>query len=77
MWVSLDIYSEEDKDFDYTDDIPYYDWVLGFSYCTDEELPKDEQVLKLIRAVRKRKMDFYTLLHKFGRNELEDLLKWV
>ena len=77
MWVSLDIYSEEDKDFDYTDDIPYYDWVLGFSYCTDEELPKDEQVLKLIRAVRKGEMDFYTLLHKFGRNELEDLLKWV
>lgn len=77
MWVSLDVYSVEDKSFDYTDNIPYYDWVLGFSYCTDEELPGDEQVLKLIQAVRKGKMDFYTLLHKFGRNELEDLLKRV
>lgn len=77
MWASLDIYNEEDKVFDYTDNIPYYDWVLGFSYCTDEELPKSEQVLKLIRAVRKGDMDFYILLHKFGRNELEDMLKWV
>lgn len=77
MWVSLEMYIEEEKDFDYTDGDPYWDDVLGFSFCTDEELPKDEQVLKLIRAVRKGKMDFYTLLHKFGRNELGDLLKCV
>ncbi|MCM1123523.1 MAG: hypothetical protein NC416_13150 [Eubacterium sp.] len=77
MWVSLDTYDEVWKDFDFTDNCPYYDWVLGFSYCTDEELPKDEQVLRLIRAVRKGDIDFYMLLHKFGRNELDDMLKWL
>lgn len=50
--------------------------MLGFSFCTDEELPENEQVLKLIRAVRKGEMDFYTLLHKFGRGELKQMLKW-
>lgn len=77
MWVSLDIYREEDRDFDYTDNCPYYDWILGFSRCPDEELPKSEQTLKLIRAVRKGKLDFYMLLHKFGRNRLDELLKLV
>lgn len=76
MWVSLEMYIEKERDFDYTDGDPYWDDVLGFSFCRDEELPESEQVLKLIRAVRKGDMDFYTLLHKFGRNELEDMLKW-
>lgn len=76
MYASLEMYIEEDKDFDYTDGDPYWDDVLGFSYCSDEELPESEQVLKLIRAVQKGDMDFYFLLHKFGRNELEGMLKW-
>jgi len=74
MWVSLERYIEEDRDFDYTDDCPYYDWILGFSRCPDEELPESEQTLKLIRAVRKGEMDFYTLLHMFGRGRLDELL---
>lgn len=51
--------------------------VLGFSYCADEELPENEQVLKLIRAVRKGKLDLYTLLHKFGRGEMKQMLNWL
>ncbi len=74
MWVSLEMYTEGDRDFDYTDNCPYYDWILGFSRCRDEELPESEQTLKLIRAVRKGKMDFYVLLHMFGRNRLDELL---
>lgn len=76
MWASLEMYIEASADFDYTDGDPYWDGVLGFSFCPDEELPEGEQVLKLIRAVRKGEMDFYTLLHKFGRGELEQMLKW-
>lgn len=76
MFASLEMYIEERADFDYTDGDPYWDDVLGFSFCKDEELPEDEQVLKLIRAVRKGDMDFYTLLHKFGRGELKQMLKW-
>lgn len=72
MWVSLDIY--KGGDFDYTDNCPYYDWILGFSHCSDEELPESEQTLKLIRAVRKGEMDFYMLLHMFGRDRLDELL---
>ncbi len=75
MWASLEMYIAEWDDFDYTDNCPYYDWILGFSFCSDEELPEDAQVLKLIRAVRKGEMDFYTLLHMFGRGELDKLLK--
>lgn len=76
MWAPLEMYIEARNDFDYTDNCPYYDWVLGFSRCPDEELPEDEYVLKLIRAVRKGDMDFYTLLHKFGRGELKTMMKW-
>ena len=76
MFASLEMYIEERADFDYTDGDPYWDDVLGFSFCTDEELPENEQVLKLIRAVRTGEMDFYTLLHKFGRGELKQMLKW-
>ncbi len=75
MWASLEMYIAERDDFDYTDNCPYYDWILGFSFCPDEELPEEAQALKLIRAVRKGEMDFYTLLHKFGRGELDTLLK--
>jgi len=76
MWESLEMYLKQRNDFDYTDGDPYWDHVLGFSFCPDEELPEDEQVLKLIRAVRKGEMDFYTLLHKFGRNELDEMVEW-
>ncbi len=76
MCASLEMYIDARADFDYTDGDPHWDGVLGFSFCPDEELPKSEQVLKLVRAVRKGEMDFYTLLHKFGRGELKQMLKW-
>lgn len=57
MRVSLERYSRKDNNFYYTDDCPYYDWVLGFSRCPDEELQGEDQVLKLIRSVRKGEMD--------------------
>lgn len=77
MWMSLDIYDSAFEDFDYTDGMDSLDdGVLCYSFCTDEELPEDQQVLKLIRDMRKGELDFYTLLHKFGRKELDELLMW-
>ncbi len=74
MWMSLECYYNGiEKDFDYTDGGDHD--LLRFSYCSDEELPEDEQVLKLIRAVRKGEMDFMCLMQKFSTGELEKLLK--
>ena len=73
MWISLDVYDREKRDFDYTDG---GDCVLNYYRCSYEELPEKEKMLKLISDVRKGKLDFYTLLHKFCRNELDQLLEW-
>ena len=69
MGISLDIYIEKDRDFDYTDTT----YILNVSKCPDKELPEKEYVLKLIRAVRKGKVDFYGLLHTFSRDCMKDL----
>lgn len=74
MWISLDVYDSVTEDFAYTDGEG--DGILGYTLCAEEELPKDQQVLKLIKDVRKGKLDFYMLLHKYGRKELDDLLRW-
>lgn len=74
MWISLEMYIKKRNDFDYTDGDG--DCVLGYSFCPYEELPEDEKMLKVISDVRKGELDFYTLLHKFGRDELDQLLEW-
>ncbi|MCM1387110.1 MAG: hypothetical protein NC231_07270 [Bacillus sp. (in: Bacteria)] len=74
-WISLDTYNSERDWFDYTDGFGCGDEVLNYSFCPDEELPDDQQVLKLIRDVRKGNMDFYTLLHKYSVKELDRLYK--
>lgn len=70
MIVSLDIWDNERKVFDYTDDSD----ILGLSYCSDEELPESQKVLKAIRDVRKGKMDFYTMLCYYGPDELKRVI---
>lgn len=74
MWMSLDLYHAGRDEFDYTDGTG--DCILNYSLCPDEELPADVQVLKLIRAVRQGKLDWYVLLHKYGRKELDQVLEW-
>lgn len=71
--VSLDIYDEKQKTFDYTDDT----WILNLTYCTDDELPKGQDALRLIREVRKGKMDFYDILHWYSRDDLDGLIQTV
>lgn len=74
MWMSLEFYLAACDEFDYTDGTG--DCILNYSLCPDEELPADVQVLKLIRAVRQGKLDWYVLLHKYGRKELDQVLEW-
>lgn len=71
--VSLDVYDERQKTFDYTDDT----WILSLTYCKDDELPKEQDALRLIREVRKGKMDFYNILHWYSRENLEGLIKTI
>ncbi len=74
MWVSLDIYDEVWERFDFTDGTG--DGILNYISCSEEQLPENQKVLELISDVRKGEMDFYTLLHKYGRKELDELLEW-
>jgi uncharacterized protein YutE (UPF0331/DUF86 family) len=71
--VSVDVYDERQKTFDYTDDT----WILSLTYCTDDELPKGQDALRLIREVRKGKMDFYHILHWYSRDNLNGLIQMV
>ena len=71
--VSLDVYDESQKTFDYTDDT----WILGLTYCTDDELPKGQDALRLIREVRKGEMDFYEILHRYSRADLDGLIQMI
>lgn len=70
MMVSLNIWDDEKKAFDYTDGSD----ILGLSYCSDEELPESQKVLKAIRDVRKGKTDFYTMLYYYEQGELEGII---
>lgn len=83
MWISLDIYNKESKDLDYTDGDE--DCILYYSFCTYEELPEADEMLKLVSDARKgdmdlnqlfRDMDIDQLLRKFGRNGVNRLLEW-
>ena len=65
--MSLDMYDSAEKRFWYTDDTS----ILKMEYCTDEELPENESVLKALSEVRKGEMDFFVLLEGYEKlNEL-------
>lgn len=64
MTTGIDVYIGENGNdlFDCTDDTE----ILCLEYCTDEELPRNQNVLKLLRDVRKGKKDLLSLLYNFG-----------
>lgn len=72
MNISLDLYYEKDHAFDFTDDTA----VLNLSRCKDEDLPEDQKMLKVIRAIRKGELDFYSILYHLSFGRLEQLVKW-
>lgn len=74
MWVSLDTYDEGRDTFDFTDGTG--DCILNYTFCPEEELPEGQKVLVLVSDVRKGRLDYYQLVHKYGRKEVADLLKW-
>lgn len=73
MRISLDTYDEDQGIFEYTDGTG--DCILNYAFCPTEELPEKQKVLALVSDVRKGKLDFYQLLHKYGRKQLDELLK--
>lgn len=73
MMTSLDVYIKEDDDFDFTDDT----WILDMEFSSKEELPEKEKALILISEVRKNRLDFYSVLHLYGRKELESLIQAI
>ena len=72
MYVSLDTYYAKEKLFEMTDDTP----VLELSKCKDDELPEDQRILKVISAVRKGELDFYTVLSRMSFHKLDDMVTW-
>lgn len=68
MWLPLDCYDEEYRDFDYVDG--GYSDVLQGAVCVEEELPENQQMLKRIGAVYKGEMDFMELLSRFSKREI-------
>lgn len=72
MYASLDTYYAKEKLFEITDDT----LVLELSKCKHDELPEDQRILKVISAVRKGELDFYTVLNRMSFHELDDLVKW-
>lgn len=72
MYVSLDTYYAKEKLFEITDETP----VLELSKCRDDELPEEQRILKVISAVRKGELDFYTILNRLSFRKLDDLVKW-
>ena len=72
MYVSLDTYYAKEKLFEITDETP----VLELSKCRDDELPENQRILKVISAVRKGELDFYTILNRLSFRKLDDLVKW-
>lgn len=72
MYASLDTYYAKEKLFEITDDT----LVLELSKCKDDELPEDQRILKVISAVRKGELDFYTVLNQMSFHKLDDLVKW-
>lgn len=72
LYASLDTYYAKEKCFEISDDTP----VLELSKCTDDELPEDQRILKVISAVRKGELDFYTVLNQMSFHRLDDMVKW-
>lgn len=72
MYASLDTYYAKEKLFEITDDT----LVLELSKCKHDELPKDQRILKVISAVRKGELDFYTVLNRMSFHELDDMVTW-
>ena len=72
MYASLDTYYAKEKLFEIADDT----LVLELSKCKDDELPEDQRILKVISAVRKGELDFYTVLNRMSFHKLDDLVKW-
>lgn len=50
---------------------------MEVSFCKDDELPKGQDALRLIREVRKGKMDFYDILHWYSRENMDGLIKTI
>ena len=72
LYVSLDTYYAKEKLFEITDDTP----ILELAKCKDDELPEDQRILKVISAVRKGELDFYTKLNRMSYHGLDDMVKW-
>ena len=72
LYISLDTYYAKEKLFEITDDTP----VLELSRCRADELPEDQRILKVISAVRKGELDFYTILNRLSFRKLDDLVSW-
>ena len=53
--MSLDMYDQDTKKFWFTDDT----CILDLEYCSDEELPEKENVLKGLSDIRYGKVDFF------------------
>jgi hypothetical protein len=71
LFTSVDVYIKKYKDFDFTDDTE----ILEMSYCAADELPEEYRMLNLISEARRGDgLDFYMLLHYFGRDELDRML---
>lgn len=72
MYASLDTYYAKEKLFEITDETP----VLELSKCEDDELPEDQRILKVISAIRKGNLDFYTVLNQLSFHRLDDIVTW-
>lgn len=48
----------------------------GDAKCEDDELPEDQRILKVISAVRKGELVFYTVLSKMSFHKLDDMVTW-
>lgn len=68
MWLPLETYDAECRDFDYMDG-GCCD-VLRGAVCPEEELPEKEQMLKKISAVYKGEMGWFELLCRFSKKEI-------
>lgn len=63
MNMCLDVYIDEGDYFEFTDDTP----IFSLSYCKEEDLPKEQEVLKELADIRKGKSDFFGLLYRYSR----------
>lgn len=62
LYRSLDVYDKSSGCFYFTDDSN----VLQLSLCNEEELPKEQEILKQVGEVRKGNMDFISFLSMSG-----------